>query len=193
MLQASYARGITTSSVRSRHAPSVVSPLSAGAIKRGQLAVSSASSKGAVSTKQRVNQQPDDSDELDTGALLKYGGAVSLQVGIMTGALALLQQLTSAIAAAEQLPAGIEGADAAKTLVTLFFLVVSGAWAWQGMAWHGLKLHVMHPIMLRTLHATCMHQLQFSCMDHQRQKQHVAVGLHPCMYAHVTRRLQVPG
>jgi len=38
-----------------------------------------------------------ESQELDVEALAKYGGAVSLQTGIMTGTLFGLQQITSAV------------------------------------------------------------------------------------------------
>jgi hypothetical protein len=47
-------------------------------------------------------------------ALLKYAGAVPLQVAIMSGALALLGQGAEALEAAQNLPGGIQGSDAAK-------------------------------------------------------------------------------
>jgi len=63
--------------------------------------------------------------DLDVAALGKYAGAITLQTGIMSGALWGLQQASSALAASESLPGGVEGADAAKWLVTAFFLVTS--------------------------------------------------------------------
>ncbi|KAJ9519897.1 hypothetical protein QJQ45_014624 [Haematococcus lacustris] len=67
-----------------------------------------------------------DDGELDTSALIKYAGAVALQVGYMSGALFLLGQAASGLAGIEQPLAGsLSGDDAAKALVTIFFLVIS--------------------------------------------------------------------
>ncbi|KAJ9520005.1 hypothetical protein QJQ45_029953, partial [Haematococcus lacustris] len=99
----------------------------------------------AVSTKPGSRQPSGgmklDDGELDTSALIKYAGshnacpwvasnaasgAVALQVGYMSGALFLLGQAASGLAGIEQPLAGsLSGDDAAKALVTIFFLVIS--------------------------------------------------------------------
>lgn len=62
--------------------------------------------------------------EFDPIQYLYYGGAITVQVGIMTGALWVLQQVADSLASGS-IPLPVEGDDAAKAVVTLFWLVVS--------------------------------------------------------------------
>lgn len=64
--------------------------------------------------------------EFDPAGYGKYAAAIPAQATLMTGALFGLQQVTSALSSsAVELPGGIDGSDASKGLVTLFFLVVA--------------------------------------------------------------------
>lgn len=96
-----------------------VSALSRRVVTNGRVAtvkrvVPCAVRQRAATTKRSAAPISEDEDQLDVNALLKYAGAIPLQTGIMTGALAVLGAGANALQAAQDLPGGVEGAIAAK-------------------------------------------------------------------------------